>query len=59
VKFTEMVLDIIGGEKSEALHGIEGIEGDGEATITEATTSEECDRNEICGCKGDSPRRSY
>uniref|UniRef100_A0A673J8X3 Myb-like domain-containing protein n=1 Tax=Sinocyclocheilus rhinocerous TaxID=307959 RepID=A0A673J8X3_9TELE len=43
--FTDMVLDIIGGEKSEALHGIEGIEADGEATITETRTSEECEQN--------------
>ncbi len=38
--FTDMVLDIIGGEKAEALHGIEVIEADGEATITETRTSE-------------------
>uniref|UniRef100_A0A673KV62 Myb-like domain-containing protein n=1 Tax=Sinocyclocheilus rhinocerous TaxID=307959 RepID=A0A673KV62_9TELE len=43
--FTDMVLDIIGEEKSEALHGIEGIEADGEATITETRTSEECEQN--------------
>ena len=34
----------MGGEKSEALHGIEGIEADGEATITE-TMTEECKQN--------------
>ena len=39
-----MVLDLIGGEKSEALHGIEGIEADGGATITE-TMTEECEQN--------------
>ena len=39
-----MVLDIIGAEKSDALHGIEGIEADGEPTITE-TMTEECKQN--------------
>ncbi|KAI2644830.1 Myb-related transcription factor, partner of profilin [Labeo rohita] len=43
--FTDKVLDIIGGEKLEALHGIEGIEANGEATITETRTSEECEQN--------------
>ncbi len=43
--FTDIVLDIIGGEKSEALHGIEGIEADGEATISETWTSEKWDKN--------------
>ena len=43
-EFTDMVLDLIGGEKSEALHGIEGIEADGGATITE-TMTEECEQN--------------
>ncbi|XP_063735200.1 microtubule-actin cross-linking factor 1, isoforms 6/7 [Eleginops maclovinus] len=38
-----MVLDIIGGEKSDALYGIEGIEADGEPTITE--TSEGCEQS--------------
>ncbi len=30
-----MVLDIIGGENSKALHGIQGVVGDGEPTIVE------------------------
>ncbi|CAL8254986.1 unnamed protein product [Arctogadus glacialis] len=41
-EYTDMVLDIVGGEKSEALHGIEGVEGNGEATMTEAG---ECEPN--------------
>ncbi|KAM4573917.1 fatty acid 2-hydroxylase [Odontesthes bonariensis] len=40
--YTNMVLDITGGENSEALHGIEGVEGNGEATISEAR---ECELN--------------
>ena len=43
-KLTNMALDIIGGEKSEALHGIEGIEAYGEATFTK-TMTEECKQN--------------
>ena len=30
-----MVLDIIGGESSKALHGIQGVVGDGEPTVVE------------------------
>ncbi|CAL8319216.1 unnamed protein product [Arctogadus glacialis] len=41
-EYTDMVLDIVGGEKSEALHGIEGVERNGEATMTEAG---ECEPN--------------
>ncbi|KAG2467045.1 EIF3H factor, partial [Polypterus senegalus] len=34
-EYTDIVLDIIGGDKSEALHGIDGVEVDGELTVTE------------------------
>uniref|UniRef100_A0A8C1LPJ6 Myb/SANT-like DNA-binding domain-containing protein n=1 Tax=Cyprinus carpio TaxID=7962 RepID=A0A8C1LPJ6_CYPCA len=47
-EYTDVVLDIIGGENSKALHGIQGVvgdEADGEATITETRTSEECEQN--------------
>lgn len=33
--YTDVVLDIIGGEKSQALHGIQGVVGDGEPWIEE------------------------
>ncbi|XP_078134227.1 uncharacterized protein LOC144535562 [Sander vitreus] len=33
--YTDVVLDIIGGENSKALHGIQGVVGDGEPTIVE------------------------
>ncbi|KAJ8011816.1 hypothetical protein DPEC_G00062190 [Dallia pectoralis] len=33
--YTDVVLDIIGGEKSQALHGIQGDVGDGEPWIEE------------------------
>ncbi|KAL7395379.1 hypothetical protein ABVT39_015518 [Epinephelus coioides] len=33
--YTDVVLDIIGGEKSQALHGIQGVVGDGEPGIEE------------------------
>lgn len=34
-EYTDVVLDIIGGENSKALHGIEGVVGDGEPTVVE------------------------
>lgn len=34
-EYTDVVLDIIGGENSKALHGIQGVVGDGEPTIVE------------------------
>ena len=34
-EYTDVVLDIIGGEKSKALHRIQGVVGDGEPTILE------------------------
>ena len=37
--YTDVVLDIIGGEKSQALHGIQGVVGDGEPGIEEESQS--------------------
>ncbi|GAA6074392.1 uncharacterized protein LOC107710894 [Tachysurus ichikawai] len=34
-EYTDVILDIIGGENSKALHGIQGVVGDGEPTIVE------------------------
>ena len=34
-EYTDVVLDIIGGENSKALHGIQDVVGDGEATVVE------------------------
>lgn len=32
-EYTDVVLDLIGGENYKALHGIQGVVGDGEPTI--------------------------
>jgi len=39
--YTDVVLDIIGGEKSQALHGIQGVVGDGEPAIVEESEPED------------------
>lgn len=45
-EYTDLVLDIIGGEHSQALHGIQGVAGDGEPTAEEESESLPTDAEE-------------
>lgn len=45
--YTDVVLDIVGGENSKALHGIQGVVGDGESTVAEECEPVPPDAEEI------------
>lgn len=45
-EYTDLVLDIIGGEHSQALHGIQGVAGDGEPTAEGEGESDPTDAEE-------------